>query len=221
MYCSLSHQPSCESSAVPLDTHVLGVWCIARSRSGRQWRNSTSREHTELTRQHPIRSSRPYFYSSSSIIMVRRRGKQAPASGSRDGDAVLSLELDSRSRSMEPREVDARSPDEVFKVPCTLKGLSAASSGGGLGFVFGWGARAIELVLECCGRIVDLLCDVCSQTGDPSSTLIECTSIMHSSGGYWMSKRLQGSFRESLKEGWTSGKVCGSKRWARGRADGE
>ena len=36
-----------------------------------------------------------------------------------------------------------------------------------------------------------------------------------------MSKRLQGSFRESLKEGWTSGKVCGSTRWARRCADGE
>lgn len=65
--------------------------------------------------------------------MARGRGRRkAP----QDEEAVLSLELDSSSPGLEPRESTST---DVYHVPCSFKGLTAGASGGALGMVFGFG----------------------------------------------------------------------------------
>ncbi|KAL6782263.1 TIM22C [Auxenochlorella protothecoides x Auxenochlorella symbiontica] len=65
--------------------------------------------------------------------MASRNRKEGSAE-----EPVLSLQLDSSTAGLEPREVDGDSIGG-FQTPCTLKGLSAGASGGALGFVFGFG----------------------------------------------------------------------------------
>ncbi|RMZ55673.1 hypothetical protein APUTEX25_000256 [Auxenochlorella protothecoides] len=67
--------------------------------------------------------------------MASRNRKEGSAE-----EPVLSLQLDSSTAGLEPREVDGDSIGG-FQTPCTLKGLSAGASGGALGFVFGFGTQ--------------------------------------------------------------------------------
>lgn len=83
--------------------------------------------------------------------MSGRIRKEGPAE-----EAVLSLQLDSSTVGLEPREVDG---DAIagFQTPCTLKGLSAGASGGALGFVFGFGAQRGHRGF-CLGSATRLVC---------------------------------------------------------------
>lgn len=132
--------------------------------------------------------------------MASRNRKEGSAE-----EPVLSLQLDSSTAGLEPREVDGDSIGG-FQTPCTLKGLSAGASGGALGFVFGFGTQ------QSVGR------GSLPGLGDlprlPAGLLHTPLSPPPMLGGYWFSQRLKGNLRGSLAEGWGSAKVRVLLWWA-------